>query len=179
MRATLIAFALAGLNTPAISSAAERGVPPGYQQVAAEYAIPAQIFYAIALAESGKLLGRSTELHPWPWTLNIHGESHFYRERRAAEQALRGALARGEDRVDIGLMQVNWRFHQARFSVPRNALDPYRNLRIAAQILCECHRDQRDWWRAVGCYHAPADRVRAAQYQAVVRQHWRQIRGTG
>ena len=178
MKKAMIAAALTLLSRPSGAVSAELGVPSGYQQVAAEYAIPPQIFYAVALTESGRRVEGSAALHPWPWTLNIRGKAHFFRERRAAERALHHALEGGEDLIDVGLMQVNWRFHQARLGSPSGALDPYRNLRIAARILHECHRERADWWAAVGCYHAPADPARAAKYRSMVRQHWRRLRRT-
>ena len=161
------------------SAHAATAVPAGYRQVAAEYAIPAQIFYAVALTESGRQIAGSKGAHPWPWTLNIRGEAHFFDGRRAAEAALQRALVKGIEPIDVGLMQVNWRYHQVRLGSAQGALDPYRNLRIGARILSECHRDRADWWAAVGCYHAPADPDRAARYQARVRQHWRRLRRAG
>ena len=150
-------------------------VPSGYRQVAAEYAIPPRIFYAVALTESGKAVAGTHTLRPWPWTLNIRGTPHFFVRRRAAEQALQRALAAGERLIDVGLMQVNWRYHEPRLRSPMLALDPYRNLRIAARILNDCQRERRDWWAAVGCYHAPGNAPLAARYQARVRHHWRHL----
>lgn len=163
------------LASPAAAPADAVAVPHGYRQVAAEYGIPPAIFYAIALAESGRVLDASAALHPWPWTLNIRGKAHFFERRRAAERALAAVLAEGEDAVDVGLMQVNWRYHRARLKEPRAALDPYRNLRAAAAILQGCHRTRQDWWSAVGCYHAPADPARALAYRARVADHWRRL----
>ena len=162
-----------------VPSYASSTVPHGYRQVAAEYGIPPKIFYAVALAESGRVVGEQAELHPWPWTLNIRGKSHYFDRRRAAERALAAALLSGEDGVDVGLMQVNWRYHQAGLQSPRAALDPYRNLRAAAAILHACHSTHSDWWSAVGCYHAPADRARALAYRARVADHWRRLKGAG
>ncbi len=154
-------------------------VPSGYRRIAAEYAIPPTIFYAIALTESGKTLDGQRDLRPWPWTLNIRGQSYFFTRRRAAERALRSALAGGERLIDVGLMQVNWHYHARQLRSPAIALDPYRNLRIAARILQECQQARRDWWAAVGCYHAPGNATRAARYRARVRDHWRRLQRTG
>ena len=155
--------------------AALENVPSGYRQVAAEYAIPPRIFYAVALTESGKHVDGQHGPRPWPWTLNVRGQAHFFARRRAAEHALHRALASGERLIDVGLMQVNWHFHQRRLQSPAFALDPYFNLRIAARILNECQRVRGDWWAAVGCYHAPGNAPHAAIYQARVREHWRRL----
>lgn len=157
------------------SAVALDDVPSGYRRIAAEYAIPPRIFYAIALAESGKHVEGQHAPRPWPWTLNIRGEAYFFARRRAAERALHRALAAGERLIDVGLMQVNWRYHQHRLRSPTLAFDPYRNLRIAARILNQCQRERSDWWEAVGCYHAPGNATRAVRYQARVRHHWRRL----
>ena len=130
-------------------------------------------------SESGRQRADFRGPRPWPWTLNIRGEARFFNGRSAAEAALKRALSTGEDVIDVGLMQVNWRYHQARLGSAQGALDPVRNLRIGARILSECHRARADWWAAVGCYHAPADPDRAARYQARVRQHWHRLRRAG
>jgi len=161
------------------SAVADEGIPSGYRRVAAEFAIPPKIFYAMALTESGKAIEGHHGPRPWPWTLNIRGRPHFFAQRRAAERALRRALEGGERLIDIGLMQVNWHYHAHRLHSPATALDPYRNLRIAARILHECQQARRDWWAAVGCYHAPVNATHAARYRARVRDHWRRIQRVG
>lgn len=176
MTARAVAGLLFVLASPTAAPTDAAAVPQGYRQVAAEYGIPPAIFYAVALAESGRVLDASPALHPWPWTLNIRGKAQFFERRRAAERALAAALAEGEDGIDVGLMQVNWRYHRARLKEPRAALDPYRNLRAGAAILQGCRQSRQDWWSAVGCYHAPADPARALAYRARVADHWRRLK---
>lgn len=167
---------LSAVLAPAIGHATLQ-VPPGYRQVAAEYAIPPQLFYAVALTESGKHIDALGALRPWPWTLNIAGMPTFFTQRRAAERALNRALQSGERLIDIGLMQVNWRYHGLALRDPIVALEPYHNLRVAAKILHACYATRADWWSAVGCYHAPSNATLAARYQARVRQHWQSVGG--
>ena len=157
------------------AAGARPDIPIGYRQIAHEYAIPPELFYAVALTESGKPIGTAATLRPWPWTLNIAGMPHYFERRQAAERALVRGLASGQDLIDVGLMQVNWRYHRQHLRDPSSALDPYHNLRIAARILYECHRDRADWWLAVGCYHAPRNAERAEHYRVQVRRHWRRL----
>ena len=149
------------------------GVPPGYRSVAAERGVPAALFYAVALAESGTRI--DSALHPWPWTLNVAGEGHVFGSRAAAWAELRRALAAGESSIDIGVMQVNWRYHRDALQDPWLALDPYYNLRVAAAILVDCYQRRGNWWDAVGCYHAPQADERAARFRDRVRAHWRRL----
>lgn len=150
-------------------------VPAGYRTVARERGIPYTVLYAVALTESGKQVRSSREYRPWPWTLNVAGEGHFYATRIEAWQALRAWLKRGRRSIDIGPMQVNWRYHQERLGTPWQALDPYHNLRVGAEILQECYISNRDWWISVGCYHAPASPQKAGKYRQRVLARWQML----
>jgi len=165
-------------SLPGLVSSAE-SVPSGYRIVASESAIPDAIFYAVALAESGRVLKTDGVLRPWPWTLNVAGDGYYYPTRIEAWQALTGWLKDGKRSVDIGLMQVNWRYHQERLGTPWQALDPYHNLRVGAEILQECYTTRQDWWASVGCYHAPSNPERADQYRQRVLSRWQRIERAG
>ena len=150
-------------------------VPSGYRLVAAEFGIPTHVFYAVALAESGRPLKSSSLWRPWPWTLNIEGDGQFFATRRAAQSAFAAAMRQGLRSIDVGLMQVNWRHHHEKLDSPKRALDPYHNLRVGAAILYGCFQSRGDWWSAVGCYHAPADQQRANGYRKRVHRIWRRL----
>jgi len=154
-------------------------VPVGYQQVAEAYDLPPEVLYAVALTESARQVDSTGNVRPWPWTLNVQGRGHFFASREEAEAALREHFDAGRTSIDIGLMQVNWRYHRQRLGSPQLALDPYHNLRVAAEILQHCRQSRQDWWAAVGCYHAPNSPTRAARYQARVRAHWQRITRRG
>ncbi len=157
---------------------ADDAVPSAYRLVAADYGIPVQLFYAVALAESGKTIESTKRRRPWPWTLNIAGEGRYFRTRWQAWRALDQSLRSGQDSVDIGLMQVNWRFHQDRLGNSWLALEPHTNLTVGAEILKRCYAERRDWWASVGCYHAPSDSHRAKRYRNRVAAHWRELMGS-
>lgn len=154
------------------ASRAGEAIPPTYLQMATRYDIPPTILYAVALAESGKQIPALSGRRPWPWTLNIAGQGSYYPTRVAAWQVLEARLAAGETRIDIGLMQVNWRFHQRQLENSWRALAPEHNLAVAAEILRRCYAERGDWWAGVGCYHAPNNAVRAARYVERVRAAW-------
>ena len=160
-----------------VTSHAEEVVPPAYRSIASQREIPAGLFYAVALAESGKLIDSVNRRRPWPWTLNIAGQGVYFNNRWQAWRALDQSLRAGQDSVDIGLMQVNWRFHQRRLGNSWLALDPTHNLSVGAEILKDCYKRRRDWWASVGCYHAPIDSLRATRYRALVVAIWRELSG--
>ena len=161
------AFLAAMLQGPAHGA-----VPEAFQETADRFSLPAQVLYAIALTESGRRVDANGTFRPWPWTLNVHGQGHFFSTRQAAETRLRAWLADGEDRIDVGLMQVHWRFHRDALGDPEQALDPVHNLRVAARILQRCLDRHTDAWVAAGCYHAPNHRERAARYRQRAQANW-------
>lgn len=149
------------LGALVLSTANAVEVPGAYWSIAEEAAVPPLALYAIACAESGWDAGdASAARRPWPWTLNVAGAGQFFDSRHRAYRALVEVLAETH-LVDIGLGQVNWRWHQGRFADPWAALDPYVNLRVAAQILSEQFERAGDWYQAVARYHAPADTAAA------------------
>jgi soluble lytic murein transglycosylase-like protein len=158
---------------------AGESIPAGYASVARAHGVPADIFYAIALTESGKVVDQFRTRRPWPWTLNVGGKGYFYSSREDAHRALQGFLAQGKRSIDIGLMQVNWRWHRDKLDDPWQVLDPDHNLQVGARILASCYREGRDRWDAVGCYHAPNNQKFASRYRKNVAAHWRRIARRG
>jgi len=149
--------------------------PPAYRQVATEWQVPADVLYAISLAESG----RHTEdygFNLWPWALNIDERSYYPASRQEAIALIQQALDRGSDRIAVGLMQVYWAFHQDTFNGnPRYALDIASNLRAGARILREFMDHAPDIWTAVGYYYAgrsqsPRSRQLAQHYSSRVQR---------
>ena len=169
---------LTGTGVLAHAVQAQELPPPAYQLAAQRAGVPSPVLYAVALQESGATLqGR---LVPWPWTLNVAGQSERYATRAEACAGLRRALARAPaSRIDAGLGQVNLGYQAHRYSVPCELLDPYRNLAIAADILREQHLPGEDWLLAIGRYHRPAGGEAAARYRRSVHRHLTRVLGPG
>lgn len=149
-------------------------VPAGYRGIADRYNIPPKVLYAIALQESGKTLHNGV-FRPWPWTLNVEGKPERYETRTAAWLALKRYVGQGKVLIDIGLMQVNWRYHKNKLGTLWDALEPYHNLRVAAEILSSEYLKRKDWLQAVGAYHSPGRKKRqrknAQRYRRRVARH--------
>ncbi|RMX06793.1 lytic transglycosylase domain-containing protein [Corticibacter populi] len=172
-----VALLLFGATLAGIASAQE--VPPPAYQLAAQCAgIPSTVLYAVALQESGaRINGR---LVPWPWSLNVAGASRRYASRAEACAGLRSALRDvPPTRIDAGLGQINLGYQKHRYRQPCDLLDPYDNLRIAAEILREQHSPGEDWLLAIGRYHRPAGGAPAARYRRSVDQHLARVLGRG
>ena len=150
-------------------------VPRAYRDVASAHGIPVTLFYAIALTESGYSQSVRGIMRPWPWTANFGGQGRYFASRTDAWYAIEEYIGEGHHSVDVGLMQINWRFHQGQLHSVWRALDPHINLAVAASILMACYQQHGDWWASVGCYHAPSNTSRAAAYRDRVRRHWHRL----
>ena len=134
--------------------------------VSSMYGVPRGLLRAISLTESG-MAGK-----PWPWTLNVYGRAYRYVGEKQTVAAVRNFLARGITMVDIGPMQVDWRYHGWRFGSVRAAANPLRNVAVAARILRDAYTKTGSWVAAVGQYHG-GDTVRQQHYIHLVMARWR------
>lgn len=171
-------MALLAASLAAGSAHAQETPPPAYQLAAKRAGIPSSVLYAVALQESG--VRRDGRLIPWPWSLNVAGQSRRYVSRAEACTGLHQALWQvPPTRVDVGLGQINLGYQKHRYTQPCDVLDPYANLAMAAEILREQHTPGEDWLLAIGRYHRPAGGEPAARYRRSVSQHLDRVRGTG
>lgn len=153
-----------------VSVQAQEIPPPAYQIAASRAGIPSPVLYAVALQESGML--RDGKFVPWPWSLNVAGETRRFGNQAEACSGLLAALRQVRaTRVDAGLSQINLGYQKHRYRHPCELLDPYRNLVIAAEILREQYDPRGDWLLAMGRYHRPAGGAPAARYRKSVARH--------
>jgi hypothetical protein len=113
-----------------------------------EEGIPDGILPAIARVESARD-GRA-----WPWTLNQGGKGSYHATKQAALERLAEILATGEKNVDLGCMQLNWRWHAAEFPDAATMMDPVANTRYSARFLKALKERHGDWDSAVAAYHS-------------------------
>ena len=157
-----------------VSSADDHVVPDAYKTVSHYHAVPARLLYSIALTETQKRLTDGS-IRPWPWTLNIAGKGRYFDSRHEMQQAALQAIRQGVTNIDIGLMQINMRYHLHRSFSLTDLMRPEDNLNIAAEILHdEYRRCQGDWWCAVGAYHSPTP-ARAQRYIDKVRRWYDKV----
>lgn len=121
--------------------------------VAEERGLDPYILYAVALVESAKVDHRLAT--PWPWALNSQGRPVIPSSRLEAREILSDAMAKGIRAIDVGLMQVNIRWHGHRVRSPEELLDPEINIRVGADVLADAIRSAPgDLILGIGRYHA-------------------------
>lgn len=129
------------------------------------------LLYALALTESGHPAGTG-QIKPWPWTLNVEGRAHFAKSRKEAAALL--AAHHGKS-VDIGLLQVNIRWHGHRVDTLDALLDPTINLDVGAAILKEALASAPgDLTAGIGRYHSARPQL-ARSYARTVLSLYRHL----
>jgi len=132
-------------------------------QIGTERGIDPNLLYAVALTESARVSHETAA--PWPWALNRNGRAIYPEGPEAAVAHVRSAFASGNPMIDVGLMQVNLRWHGRRVNRPEDLIDPVTNLRVGAEILAEAIASAPgDLALGVGRYHSWKDQGAAYRY---------------
>jgi hypothetical protein len=149
-------------------------------QAGAEAGLPDGLLPAISLVEAGRGNGKGG-IAPWPWTLNQGGKGMYFDTREAALAYLKQAVAAGVTNIDVGCMQLNWKWHSAGFASPEDMIDPARNTRYAARFMVELHNRLGSWDVAAAAYHSttPDRGRRYLQKVLAARESFRNVPLTG
>src|SRR5271166_1671246 len=156
----LPASAVQGLLCRSAVAAVERGS-----------GIPAHLLAAISRVESGRRDPVTGAVHPWPWTVNVEGEGHFYDTKAEAVAAVRAMQARGIRSIDVGCSQINLMHHPDAFPNLDVAFDPQANAAYAARFLKELFAQSGDWNKAMAMYHSATPEL-GAEYRQQVLAVW-------
>jgi len=174
--ATAVIYCLLALcGTRAATALDLRGTV--WETTARKADIDPYVLYAVALLESParRAPGR---ISPWPYAIHTPDGPRVYATREAATAALKHLTQTYTPlELDVGLMQINLRWHGARVAQPGELLDPATNLRIGADILAETLRSApADRVLGLGRYHTWRD-APAREYGArVIRMRRRLLR---
>jgi hypothetical protein len=125
--------------------------------------VPLSVLLAVTLTETGRGEGGTTR--PWPWTVNMEGEGHWFATRGEALAFAEARRAQGSMSFDVGCFQVNWRWHGENFVSLEQMFDPLANASYAAGFLRRLHEETGDWSAAAGAYHSRTPE-HASRYRA-------------
>ena len=126
-----------------------------FEQAGRKANIDPLLLYAVALCESGYHSDPSKGLvAPYPWVLRTPDGPVYGESRAEAERALHRALKKSKS-VDVGLMQINVLWHGHRVRHPEDLLDVHINVSVAADILNERLKTNRNnWQQSLAQYHS-------------------------
>ena len=140
-----------------------------FRPTAEREGIEPSILAGIAMTESryGK--------RPWPWTINVAGQGHYFSTRQQAFEFATKVLASGRRNFDVGVMQVNWHYHGHKFPSLWEAFDFRTNVDVGARIFADENRRAGNLAVAVARYHS-ADPARGSTYLKRFYQHYTAMR---
>ncbi|WP_245969299.1 transglycosylase SLT domain-containing protein [Candidatus Rickettsia colombianensi] len=133
-------------------------MPQLIHTVEKEHGIPSGLLAAIAEVESGLK----------PYAIGVSGKSIKASSTEEAKQIIKEYLAKGITNIDIGIMQINWRWHAKEFDQDLdNMLNPSQNIIYAAQLLKSLHEKHQSWQKAVR-YHSAKGEYHRKYLKAVL-----------
>lgn len=151
-----------------------KDIPQGFYQVAKEEKVPVKILWAMALNESQAKTNYGRVI-AWKYAMNHKGKGYYFLTAEDLIKKAKSLLAAGDKNFDVGIGQINYRYHGHNFLSLEEMVNPYNNLKYAASYLKSHLKDKGDWWDAVGKYHSPANGKHAEKYRKLVKKIWLEL----
>lgn len=128
------------------------------KQLETDNSIPSGLLEAISSVESEHT----------PYAVNCNGKSRLFTNHDAAKSYVRGLRDKGIIDINIGVLQINYAYHQNSFKEAEHILDPYRNVAYAAKYLASLKKIHGSWAKAVKFYHSPVARYQNMYFAKVM-----------
>lgn len=106
--------------------------------------IPSGLLAAIAKVESNTKA----------YALNIDGKPVLEKSLQDASRAVRSKITSGIKNIDVGVMQLNYRWHGGEFNNITQMLMPENNIEYAANLLKSLRVKHGSWHKAIKYYHS-------------------------
>ena len=130
------------------------------------YGLPENILLSISRVESGyKKVDGVTRA--WPWTLNAGGDSAYFQTKEDALISLKERVKKGVTNIDIGCMQINYRWHKKFFNDLTDMISPSKNVDYGARFLKRLYQRHGSWEKAVKYYHSSKNKFNIKYYKKV------------
>ncbi|MDX2074517.1 MAG: transglycosylase SLT domain-containing protein [Alphaproteobacteria bacterium] len=139
-----------------------------------QFGIPMHLLSAISATESGRYHQGLKLTLPWPWTINVEGQGHYYDSKEEAIAAVRRYQMQGARSIDVGCMQVNLIHHPDAFANLDEAFDPEHNVAYGASFLRSLYEENKSWKQASANYHSKTPQ-RGTEYVSRVYDRWTTI----
>ena len=130
-----------------------------------KYKIPNKLLEAISLTETGRTV--DGKYVAWPWSLNISGESFFFKNEKDLLVLLEKKI-KSQKNIDIG-------YHNKNFKNIEEISDPKKNIEWAALYLKKLFNKHNSWNKAIAKYHS-SNPKRMKNYLTKVHKNWRYVR---
>ena len=130
------------------------------------YGLPENILLSISRVETGYQKVDGVR-RAWPWTLNAGGDSAYFQTKDAALKCLKRRVKQGVTNIDIGCMQLNFRWHKKFFKNLSDMMSPEKNVDYGARFLNRLHKRHGSWEKAVKYYHSSKSKFNIKYYKKV------------
>ncbi|MDB3910382.1 lytic transglycosylase domain-containing protein [Paracoccaceae bacterium] len=156
------------------SQASIAAILPDCEAIAAKVetatGLPQGILSSISRVESGHAWPDGS-VKGWPWTTNNRGKGKYFQKREEALKYIKKVIDRGDHNIDVGCMQINYRWHGKAFKSLEQMIDPAYNIPYAARFLSTLYERHGNWDKAIKYYHSGNSKYNRA-YLARVKKVW-------
>ena len=130
------------------------------------HGLPENILLSISRVESGYKKVDGVR-RAWPWALNAGGDSAYLPTKEEALDSLNERIKKGVTNIDVGCMQLNFRWHKKFFKNLSDMINPEQNVDYGARFLKKLHQRHGSWEKAVKHYHSSKSKFNIRYYKKV------------
>jgi soluble lytic murein transglycosylase-like protein len=138
-----------------------RGIRGMITKAEVEYQIPFGLLSAIAKVESNIK----------EFAVNVGGKATYATSLAEAVSVANAQINVGKQNIDLGVMQLNYRWHGNQFSSLEEMLTPKKNIAYAAGLLSSLYKQHGNWQLAIRHYHS-ANPKYSSKYSRKVTMAW-------
>ena len=166
-----IVFILFGI-THEVQSISINKCAESINKIENKYNIPNKLLRAISLTESGRTIDK--KFVAWPWSVNVSGKPYYFKDKASTLLFLQKKV-KYQKNIDIGCMQINFKYHNEQFRDLNTMLDPINNIDWAAKYLKKLYKRYKSWNIAISRYHS-SNPERMKKYLEKVKKNWNRER---
>ena len=137
-------------------------------QVEREENLPSHLLSSISRVEAGRKLSNG-EVRGWPWSINHAGKGLYFETKEGALKYLKNAVANGSRNIDVGCMQLNYRWHKGGFTSLEDMFDPFKNINYAADFVKELFERHKNWEDTIKHYHSNKEKFNIPYHKKVAK----------
>lgn len=89
-----------------------------------------------------------------PYAVNIAGKTIIASNQDEAAKTIRHAINCGITNIDVGIAQINYRWHKDNFKNIDEMINPATNIEYAAKLLTSLFKQHGTWHKALRYYHS-------------------------
>lgn len=89
-----------------------------------------------------------------PTAINIEGKSVITNNKYEAIKIIKNAVNQGVTNIDVGIAQINYRWHKDNFKNIEEMINPTANIEYAGKLLSSLFKQHGTWHKAIRHYHS-------------------------